>query len=71
LVDGQSFARLGGEDTLELEIVDDGPGEEVPVASGGHGLAGMCERVALYGGHIDTGHKASGGFRVRVLLPVQ
>jgi signal transduction histidine kinase len=60
-----------GEDTLELEIVDNGPGAAAPVASGGHGLAGMRERVALYGGRIDTGHKASGGFRVRVLLPVR
>jgi signal transduction histidine kinase len=60
-----------GEDTLELEIVDDGPGAAAPVASGGHGLAGMRERVALYGGRIDTGLKPSGGFRVRVLLPVR
>jgi signal transduction histidine kinase len=60
-----------GDDTLELEIVDDGPGAAAPVSSGGHGLAGMRERVALYGGRIDTGHKASGGFRVRVLLPVR
>jgi signal transduction histidine kinase len=60
-----------GEDTLELEIVDDGPGAVAPVASGGHGLAGMRERVALYGGRIDAGRKSSGGFRVRVLLPVR
>jgi signal transduction histidine kinase len=60
-----------GEDTLELEIVDDGPGAAAPVVSGGHGLAGMRERVALYGGRIDAGRKASGGFRVRVLLPVR
>jgi signal transduction histidine kinase len=60
-----------GEDTLELEIIDDGPGAAAPIAGGGHGLAGMRERVALYGGRIDTGHKASGGFRVRVLLPVR
>jgi signal transduction histidine kinase len=71
---GETTARVRvhyGDDTLELEIVDDGPGAAAPVASGGHGLAGMRERVALYGGRIDTGHKASGGFRVRVLLPVR
>jgi len=61
-----------GDDTLELEIIDDGPGTAAPIATGGgHGLTGMRERVALYGGRIDTGHKASGGFRVRVLLPVR
>jgi signal transduction histidine kinase len=71
--DATAFVRVRyGEDTLELEIVDDGPGAATPVATGGgHGLAGMRERVALYGGRIDTGHKASGGFRVRVLLPVR
>jgi signal transduction histidine kinase len=61
-----------GDDTLELEIIDDGPGSVPPIATGGgHGLTGMRERVALYGGRIDTGHKASGGFRVLVLLPVR
>jgi len=61
-----------GDDTLELEIIDDGPGSAAPITTGGgHGLTGMRERVALYGGRIDTGHKPSGGFRVRVLLPVR
>jgi signal transduction histidine kinase len=60
-----------GADSLELEIVDDGPGGQAPVASGGHGLAGMRERVALYGGRLDAGRRPSGGFAVRVLLPVR
>jgi signal transduction histidine kinase len=58
-------------DSLELEIVDDGAGAPAPVASGGHGLAGMRERVALYGGRLDAGRRASGGFAVRVLLPTR
>jgi signal transduction histidine kinase len=60
-----------GDDSLELEIVDDGSGGQAPVASGGHGLAGMRERVALYGGRLDAGRRPSGGFVVRVLLPVR
>jgi signal transduction histidine kinase len=60
-----------GADSLELEIVDDGPGGQTPVTSGGHGLAGMRERVALYGGRLDAGRRPSGGFAVRVLLPVR
>jgi signal transduction histidine kinase len=60
-----------GADSLELEIVDDGAGAAAPVASGGHGLVGMRERVALYGGRFDAGRRPSGGFAVRVLLPVR
>ena len=60
-----------GVDSLELEIADDGPGAQAPVASGGHGLVGMQERVALYGGRLDAGRRPSGGFAVRVLLPIR
>jgi len=60
-----------GADSLELEIVDDGGGAIAPVSSGGHGLVGMRERVALYGGRLDAGGRPSGGFAVRVLLPIR
>ena len=60
-----------GADSLELEIVDDGAGAEAAVVSGGHGLVGMRERVALYGGRFDAGHDPSGGFAIHVLLPVR
>ena len=36
---------------------------------GGHGLAGIQERVALYGGELEAGPRADGGFVLRVLLP--
>jgi signal transduction histidine kinase len=60
-----------GPDSLELEIADDGAGSPGRTASGGHGLVGMRERVALYGGRLDAGRRASGGFAVRVLLPIR
>jgi signal transduction histidine kinase len=60
-----------GADSLALEITDDGAGSPAPVASGGHGLVGMRERVALYGGRLDAGHRPSGGFVVRVVLPIR
>ena len=60
-----------GTDSLELEIVDDGAGAAAGVPSGGHGLVGMRERVALYGGRLDAGRRPSGGFAIRVLLPVR
>ncbi len=59
-------------DSLELEIVDDGAGDTpASLSRGGHGLVGMRERVALYGGRLDAGRSQSGGFAVRVLLPVR
>ena len=60
-----------GSDSLELEIADDGAGASAPVPSGGHGLLGMRERVALYGGRLDAARRPSGGFVVRVVLPIR
>jgi signal transduction histidine kinase len=60
-----------GADSLELEVVDDGAGANAELATGGgHGLVGMRERVALYGGRFEAGHRPAGGFTVRVLLPI-
>jgi signal transduction histidine kinase len=56
---------------LTIEVVDDGPGPQ-PAANGtGHGLVGMRERAALYGGSVHTGAAgATAGFRVRARLPL-
>jgi signal transduction histidine kinase len=58
-------------DQLELVVIDDGVGGPARVAGGGHGLAGMRERVALYGGRLDAGRRAERGFAVRVVLPIR
>jgi signal transduction histidine kinase len=54
---------------LSLEIVDDGRGVNGRSTDGGHGLLGMRERVAVYGGTFDAGPRHGGGFRVGVRLP--
>jgi signal transduction histidine kinase len=70
--DAQAQVRVRyGADSLELEIVDDGGGAPPPVSGGGHGLVGMRERVALYGGRLDAGRRREGGFAVRVALPIR
>jgi len=55
---------------LELEVVDDGAPLRREAVMPGHGLVGMRERVALLGGELETGRRASGGFRVAARLPV-
>ena len=61
-----------GPDSLELEIADDGSGDNKRAAGGGgHGLVGMRERVALYGGRFDASRRPSGGFAIRVVLPIR
>ena len=41
------------------------------IPSGGRGLPGMEERVALFGGSMKYGPMPGGGFRVQVSLPVE
>jgi signal transduction histidine kinase len=57
-----------------IEVTDDGPRGQAPRpiarAGGGHGLIGMRERAALFGGTLDAGPHA-GGFRVRATLPIE
>ena len=60
-----------GPDSLELEIADDGPGGNKRASGGGQGLVGMRERVALYGGRFDASRRPSGGFAIRVVLPIR
>jgi len=58
------------QDQLAIEIVDDGVGTGGPeTPRSGHGLVGMRERVALFGGTLRTGPDDGGGFRVQALLP--
>jgi signal transduction histidine kinase len=55
-------------DQVRLAVTDDGRGPPSDAAAG-HGLVGMRERVALYGGSLEVGPAPSGGFRVAVTLP--
>jgi signal transduction histidine kinase len=56
---------------VTIEVTDDGPGNPAPPAlTGGQGLAGMRERVAMFGGDLRAGARPGGGFTVYARLPI-
>jgi signal transduction histidine kinase len=63
-------------DAVTIEVTDDGTGaahngsQAGPGLAGGQGLAGMRERVAVFGGDLCTGPRPGGGFAVRARLPL-
>lgn len=59
---------------VEIDFSDDGvggPAQNGPAAHGGHGLIGMRERVALYGGSFAAGPDPAGGWRITASIPVE
>ncbi|WP_163511731.1 sensor histidine kinase [Fodinicola acaciae] len=66
-------------DHVLVRVTNDAPpvgpsheaGEVLKQTSGGHGVVGMRERVAMLGGELEVGPTDTGGFRVRAVLPVQ
>jgi signal transduction histidine kinase len=60
-----------GRRRLELEIVDDGANPAAANGAGGHGLVGMQERVAMFGGTLSAGARPEGGFAVHARLPIE
>lgn len=58
----------GGE--LEIEVADNGRGNEGHEDARGRGLVGMSERVAVYGGDLSTGPGADRGYVVRARIPL-
>jgi signal transduction histidine kinase len=57
-------------DELEIQVSDDGSGG-IGAPGTGHGLVGMRERVAVYGGRLEAGPNGGGGFVLRASLPLE
>ena len=60
-----------GPEGVRVSVADDGLGARASFTDGsGHGLLGMRERVALFGGTLEAGPRSGGpGFRVVATLP--
>ncbi|MFC0534065.1 sensor histidine kinase [Phytohabitans kaempferiae] len=60
-----------GREELRLTITDAGGAtRSVSGATGGHGLVGMRERAAMFGGRLTAGPEPGGGYRVAAALPL-
>ena len=64
-------ARVVGDGSLTVEVVDAGPGGNGSSTGGGAGVGvkGMRERAESTGGHLDAGPLPDGGFRVSAMWP--
>ncbi|MER6082526.1 histidine kinase [Streptomyces sp. NPDC001833] len=66
-----NLAVVVGDERLVIRIRDDGPAGPAgpgPRNEEGHGLVGMRERAALYGGTVSAGPAADGGWAVEAAL---
>lgn len=72
---GPALARVDVKcerDGVTIDVSDDGRGVGgAPVPSTGQGLAGMRERVAMFGGDLRTTRGPHGGFTVHASLPLE
>ena len=72
--DAAVHVRIGAAG-VRIRVTDTGrvpwPGGAADLAGGdGHGIIGMRERAAIFGGTLDAGPLPGGGFQVTALLPV-
>ena len=59
------------DEAVEIEVDDDGTHQPTAPGSPGHGLIGMRERVAVYGGELDAGPAPGRGFRLKARIPFE
>ncbi len=72
-VDRVELSVIRSDDSLSVEVSDDGRGSAAVASSGGSGglgLVGMRERVSMFGGELVAGPQPGGGWRVRAVFPL-
>ncbi len=57
-------------DRVVLQVDDDGRGAATIPDGSGSGIVGMRERAQLFGGTLQAGPRPTGGYRVRLVLPL-
>ena len=65
---GVTIIRSRG--TVRVSVHDDGAGPSGRASSTAHGIVGMRERAAAYGGTLRTGARPGGGFEVEASIPL-
>lgn len=69
---GTSGRDVGaGNARLELDVWNDGNARDQGFGRSGFGVLGIRERVMALGGDVEAGFVATGGWRVRVSLPLE
>jgi len=63
-------AIIASEGTVRVSVHDDGAGPSGRVPGTAHGIVGMRERTAAYGGILRTGARPGGGFEVEASIPL-
>ena len=58
----------GADRRLAIDVTDNGRGSTAPPSAARHGLAGMRERAAVFGGTVQAGPQPGGGWRVSIRL---
>ncbi|MBS2545880.1 sensor histidine kinase [Catenulispora sp. NL8] len=59
-----------GAGSVLVSVLDDGRGPTAPASGAAHGIVGMRERVAIYGGTLRVGPGPRRGFQVRAVIPL-